>query len=178
MLLAAYRAFAGPDRVKWALLLVFPAVYFYLINGWGFMFARYALPTVPFIALWAAIAGVWLADRLSVVPVPASGRRAAIARSLLLLLVVPGALGSIAFVRAHGAETTQTLAWAWMKKSIWPGSSILSEARGLELPSERYRAEVVSSVAEQGWPEAIVGVRRRVDRALVGCVGRPPAARG
>ena len=47
--LAAYRAVAGPDRVKWALLLVFPAVYFYLINGWGFMFARYALPMVPFI---------------------------------------------------------------------------------------------------------------------------------
>jgi len=146
MLLAAYRAFAGPDRVKWALLLVFPAVYFYLINGWGFMFARYALPTVPFIALWAAISGVWLADRLSVVPVPGSGRRAAMAVALLLL-VVPGALGSIAFVRAHGTETTQALAWAWMKKSIWPGSSILSEARGLELPPERYRAEVVSSVA-------------------------------
>ena len=148
MLLAAYRAFAGPDRLKWALLLVFPAVYFYLINGWGFMFARYALPTVPFIALWAAIAGVWLADRLSVVPMPASGRRAAMAVALLLL-VVPGALGSLAFVRAHGTETTQALAWAWMKKSIWPGSSILSEARGLELPSERYRAEVVSSVAER-----------------------------
>ena len=110
---------------------------------------------MPFIALWAAIAGVWLADRLSVVPVPASGRRAAMAVALLLL-VVPGALGSIAFVRAHGTETTQALAWAWMKKSIWPGSSILSEARGFELPSERYRAEVVSSVAERE-PEAIVG---------------------
>jgi 4-amino-4-deoxy-L-arabinose transferase-like glycosyltransferase len=146
MLLAAYRAFAGPDRVKWALLLVFPAVYFYLINGWGFMFARYALPTVPFIALWAALAGVWLADRLSAAPVPASGRRAAMAVALLLL-VVPGALGSIAFVRARGTETTQALAWAWMKKSIWPGSSILSEARGLDLPPERYKSEVVSSVA-------------------------------
>lgn len=154
MLLAAYRAVAGPDRVKWALLLVFPAVYFYLINGWGLMFARYALPMVPFIALWAAIAGVWLADRLPVVRVPASGRRAAAAVALLVLLV-PGALGSIAFVRAHGTETTQALAWAWMKKSIWPGSSILSEARGLDLPLERYKAWVVRSLAA-GDPDAIV----------------------
>ena len=148
MLLAAYRAFAGPDRARWALLLVFPAVYFYLINGWGFMFARYALPTVPFIALWAALAGVWLADRLSDVPVPAFGRRAAIA-ALVLLTIVPGTHTSVLWVRAHGTETTQALAWAWIKKSIWHGSSILSEARGLDLPPERYRAEVVSSVAER-----------------------------
>ena len=148
MLLAAYRAFAGPDRVKWALTLVFPAVYFYLINGWGFMFARYALPTVPFIALWAAIALVWLADRVSDLPVPLFGRRAAMAAAVLLF-IVPGAMGSVLFVRAHGTQTTQALAWTWMKKSIWPGSSILSEARGLDLPPERYRAEVVSSVAER-----------------------------
>ena len=61
-ILAGYRAVAGPDRVKWALLLVFPAVYFYLINGWGYMFARYALPTAPFIAIWAA-AAICLARR-------------------------------------------------------------------------------------------------------------------
>ncbi len=63
-----FRAFAGPARVTWALLLVFPAVYFYLINGWGFMFARYALPAVPFIAIWAAIAVDRLAARLARVP--------------------------------------------------------------------------------------------------------------
>jgi 4-amino-4-deoxy-L-arabinose transferase-like glycosyltransferase len=148
LLLTAYRAFAGPDRVKWALVLVFPAVYFYLINGWGFMFARYALPTVPFIAIWAAAALVWLVDRLAIVPAPRVARKAAMAL-LVLLAVVPGAMGAWAFVRAHGTTTTQALAWAWMKKSIWPGASILSEARGLDLPPERYRAEVVSSVAER-----------------------------
>ena len=152
--LAVYRAVAGPDRVKWALLVVFPAVYFYLINGWGFMFARYALPMVPFIAIWAAIALVWITGRLSSLPVPSAGRKAAMA-AVVILFLVPGAMGSILFVRAFGTETTQALAWKWMKKSIWPGSSILSEARGFDLPPERYRAEVVSSVAERD-AEAIV----------------------
>ena len=72
-----YRIYAGPDRVRWALLAVFPVVFFYLINGWGFMFARYALPIVPFITIWAAVALVWLAGRLAAAPVPASRERPA-----------------------------------------------------------------------------------------------------
>jgi len=151
---AVVRALAGPDRVKWGLLLVFPAVYFYLINGWGFMFARYALPMVPFIAVWAGIALLWLTGRLADARVPAAVRRTAIA-VIVILALAPGAYGSLAFVRAHGTETTQALAWAWMKKSIWPNSMILSEARGLDLPSERYRAETVRSLAGRD-PDAIV----------------------
>jgi hypothetical protein len=147
LLVAMFRAFAGPARVTWALLLVFPAVYFYLINGWGFMFARYALPAVPFIAIWAAIAVDRLAARLAVPGIPAAARHATVV--IVLLAMVPGAIGSIQFVRTHGTETTQALAWAWMKKSIWPNSAILSEARGLDLPAERYRAETVPSVAER-----------------------------
>ena len=132
LLVAMFRAFAGPARVTWALLLVFPAVYFYLINGWGFMFARYALPAVPFIAIWAAIAVDRLAARLAVPGIPAAARHATVV--IVLLAMVPGAIGSIQFVRTHGTQTTQALAWAWMKKSIWPNSAILSEARGLDLP--------------------------------------------
>jgi 4-amino-4-deoxy-L-arabinose transferase-like glycosyltransferase len=151
--LAVFRSFAGPVRSRWALLVVFPAVYFYLINGWGFMFARYALPVVPFITIWAAVALVWLAGRLAAAPVPAVARKAAVA-VIVLLAVLPGAVGSFRWVRGHGTETTQALAWAWMKKSIWPNSIILSEARGLDLPPERYRSETVPSVAAMA-PEAI-----------------------
>jgi 4-amino-4-deoxy-L-arabinose transferase-like glycosyltransferase len=152
-LIAVFRSFAGPARAKWALLVVFPAVFFYLINGWGFMFARYALPIVPFITIWAAVAIVWLALRLAAAPVPAVARKGAVA-VIVLLAVLPGAIGSFRWVRGHGTETTQGLAWAWMKKSIWPNSMILSEARGLDLPPERYRSETVPSVAAMT-PEAI-----------------------
>jgi len=153
LVITIFRASAGPGRVKWVLLLVFPAVYFYLINGWGYMFARYALPVVPFIAIWAAIALDWLTGRLAVPAMPAAARRAAAV--IAILAMVPGALGSVQFVRAHGTRTTQALAWAWMKKSIWPNSMILSEARGLDLPAERYRSETVASVAGRD-PEALV----------------------
>jgi hypothetical protein len=118
------------------------------------MFARYALPAVPFIAVWAGIFLLWLAGRLADAPLPAAVRNTVMA-AIVILAIAPGALGSLAFVRAHGTETTQALAWAWMKKSIWPNSVILSEARGLDLPAERYRAEIVSSLAGRD-PEAIV----------------------
>ncbi|MCU0251117.1 MAG: glycosyltransferase family 39 protein [Vicinamibacterales bacterium] len=152
-LVALFRSFAGPARTRWALLAVFPAVYFYLINGWGFMFARYALPIVPFITIWAAVALVWLASRLAAAPVPAFARKAGVA-VLVLLAVLPGAISSFTWVRGHGTETTQAQAWAWMKRSVWPSSMILSEARGLDLPPERYRSETVPSVAGMD-PEAI-----------------------
>jgi 4-amino-4-deoxy-L-arabinose transferase-like glycosyltransferase len=152
--LAIVRTAAGPDRIKWALLLVFPAVYFYLVNGWWPLFARYALPLVPFIAIWAGIAVAWLARRLEDAPMPRAARRGAIA-IVVVLAIAPGASGSLAFVRAQGTETTQALAWTWMKKSIWPNSVILSEARGLDLPAERYRAEIVASLAGRD-PGAIV----------------------
>ena len=61
------RIFAGPDRVQLgAARWCFPAVYFYLINGWGFMFARYALPIVPVHRPSGRPSPlVWLADRLA-----------------------------------------------------------------------------------------------------------------
>jgi len=152
LLITARRAVEGRERVKWALLLAFPVVYFYVINGWTYIFARYALPLIPFLAVWAAIALDWAAQRLAVPALPAAARHATAV--LALLAVMPGALGSVAFLRAHGTQTTQALAWAWMKKSIWPGSSILSEARGLDLPPDRYKAEIVRSLAGRD-PESL-----------------------
>jgi 4-amino-4-deoxy-L-arabinose transferase-like glycosyltransferase len=153
LLITARRAVAGRGRVKWALLLVFPAVYFYVINGWAYIFARYTLPLVPFLAVWAAIGLDRLVERLAVPAVPVAARN--VAAVLVLVAVAPGALGALAFVRAHGTETTQALAWAWMKKSVWRNSAILSEARGLDLPPEHYRAEIVRSVADRD-PDALV----------------------
>ncbi len=146
--IAAFRAWAGPSRVRWLLLLVFPAVYSYLITGWGLLFARYALPMVPFVALWAAIATMWAVGFLDGRGIPRTLRNG-ITAAVVVAVIVPGALASWNWVRAHGTETTQTLAWKWIKRGIWPGSSVVSEARGLELPAELYRAETVRSLADR-----------------------------
>ena len=151
--LAAYRSFVGPTRVRWVLLLVFPLVYFYLITGWSYMFARYALPIVPFLTIWAAIGTMAAIELVNRARIPSAGRAAVVA-AVLLVAAVPATLGSLAWVRGLGVETTQALAWKWIRASVWRDQPIVSEARGLDLPAERYRAELVSSVARRD-PEAL-----------------------
>lgn len=146
LVLACVRAAAGPDRLRWIHLVVFPAAYFWLITGWGLLYARYALPLVPFLALMAGIAAAALLERLDRLPVRPAIRVAA-ALALLLAAIAPGSLRSADWVRQHGVETTQALAWKWVSRHVWPGSMIVSEARGFEVPQPPYRAESVPSLA-------------------------------
>lgn len=137
-----YRLWRGPDRARWALLLAFPAAYFYLINGWSYMFARYALPLAPFTAIWGGIglASVFAAvRRLGLAP---RWRRTAVV-ALLLAALVPGAVGSVSWLREFGRETTQALAWKWVNASVWKDELVVSEIERFDLPAERYRAEYV-----------------------------------
>jgi hypothetical protein len=152
--IAARRAVKGPDRLRWVLLLVFPAVYFYLINGWGFMFARYAMPIVPFMAVSAGIAMVGVVDLVSSRAWNRRVKQTALV-AIVAAAVVPPLIGSIQWVRFHGAETTQTQAWKWIKRNIWHNSVVLSEARSLDLPTERYRYDFASRITDRN-PDAVV----------------------
>lgn len=136
--LAVYQTARGPGRMRWLLLLVFPGVYFYLINGWGLLFARYAMPIVPFMSLWAGIAMIAIVDRIAGTAWPALARRT-VAVALVAAVLVPPLIESVQWVRLHGAETTQEQAWKWVKQHIWHQSVVLSEARRFDLPSEQYR---------------------------------------
>jgi len=152
--LSARRAVEGPDRLRWVLLLVFPAVYFYLINGWGFMFARYAMPVVPFMAVWAGVAMAEAFDRVSNRAWARIVKQTAVV-AIVAAAVIPPLIGSVQWVRFHGAETTQTQAWNWIKGNIWHNSVVLSEARRFELPAERYRYEFARQITDRD-PDAVV----------------------
>jgi hypothetical protein len=153
LVIAADKMRTGPGRPKWAQLLLFPAAFFYVINGWGYIFARYALPLVPFLALWGGIAVVWVGDRLRRVPMPDRLRKSAVA-ALLVAVLLPPAVGSARWVRDRGAVTTQAQAWNWIRANVWMNSAVVSEARGLDLPLERYRFEYVPTLADRA-PEAM-----------------------
>ncbi|MFO7692960.1 MAG: glycosyltransferase family 39 protein [Vicinamibacterales bacterium] len=179
-----YRVYAGPDRARWSLLLIFPAVYFYLINGWAYMFARYSLPMVPFLCLWAGVGMLAAAEAASRLRFSTAARRAVIA-GLAIAVFTPPAVGSVQWVRQFGAETTQALAWKWVTSSVWRDDLILSEASGLDFPAERYRAETIRPVTQRDVAEMeAAGVRwvilssetwKRVDPAYR-AGQNPPAA--
>ena len=153
--LAVHRIRTGPDRVRWALLLAFPAAYFYLINGWAYMFARYSLPIVPFLALWAGVAAVEVLRRFAERPMSGALREAALA-ALLVAVTLPPLIGSVQWVRQHGVEGTQARAYTWVRANIWPSARIVSEARSFDLPIERYRQFEINRRLVERTPDELI----------------------
>jgi hypothetical protein len=133
--------------------MVFPVVYFYLISRWDQLFARYALPAVPFMVLWGGIAALGIVRRLERAGLPRILRTGAVL-ALIAAAILPPVIGSVQWVRAHGAESTQAQAWKWITLNIWANAAVVSEARGFDLPAERYRFEFVRQLTDRD-PEAL-----------------------
>jgi hypothetical protein len=145
--------FKGPAHARWVLLVIFPLVFFNLITGWSFLFARYALPIVPFLCLWAAIATISGVSLLRRFDIPRAVRTTLIV-ALTVAALLPPLVRSVRWVRAFGVTTTQALAYEWITHNVWFQSKLVSEARGLDLPPERYRFTVVRSLADRD-PESL-----------------------
>jgi len=144
--LSVVRMFRGPVYARWVLLVVFPVLFFNLITGWSFLFARYALPVVPFMCLWAAIAAISVVGLLSRLDMPRAIRTTLIV-ALMVAALLPPAVRSVRWVRDVGTTTTQAIAYQWLTHNVWFQSKVVSEARGLDLPPERYKFTAVKSLA-------------------------------
>lgn len=109
-----------------AVLISFPVVYFAVMGATTHYFARYALPLVPFAAVFAAQGIVDISAR-----VPQQSRRLGL--GLAVLLVVAGlAQPLIASVRHNVLLTrtdTRTLAKEWIEQNIPAGAKIAVEWR-------------------------------------------------
>ena len=103
------------------LVLLFPAAYFLLMGATRHYFARYALPLVPFMALFAAegITGIgnWLA-----------ARQLRLARPVVMLLALVALVQPLATSIRHDTllirTDTRTVAKAWIEENIPEGSKI------------------------------------------------------
>lgn len=108
------------DRLSF-LLLAFPVTYFVVMGATRHYFARYALPLVPFAAVFAADGIVWLASRFS--------RRS---RSLVWAVTTVFVLAAIAQPLAASVRhdwlltqtDTRTLAKAWIEANLPEGAKI------------------------------------------------------
>ena len=60
----------GPDRLKWALVTIFPLVYFRFISNQNIFYGRYLLPLLPFLSILAAAAVVWMRRLDAAAPTP------------------------------------------------------------------------------------------------------------
>jgi 4-amino-4-deoxy-L-arabinose transferase-like glycosyltransferase len=103
------------------LLLLFPLVYFLLMGSTRHYFARYALPLVPFLALFAAEAAMGI---VALLKVRNPRLQWSIAALLLVLAAVPPLAQSIRHDLLLSRLDTRTLAKQWIEANIPEGSKI------------------------------------------------------
>ena len=139
--LGLWRAIIGPQRLKWALAVLFPLFYFRFISQQNIVFARYLLPMLPFLSLLGAaaiVAAVEQAKRLQLPHVVCNG----LIVLLVLASIAPPAYTSMTFNATAAKVWTTEQAYSWILKQIPPGAKITMESRGILLPAA-YRIQYV-----------------------------------
>jgi 4-amino-4-deoxy-L-arabinose transferase-like glycosyltransferase len=144
--LGIVRLVRGPGRVRWALAVVFPVVYLWLIRGQGLVFARYLLPVVPPLCVLAATAVVSGVSLLRRYEIPRAPRTALIA-GLTIAALLPPALVSIQWVRGAARTSTVDLAYDWILSNVPRQSVVAIESRALLLPAS-YQSRNVSQLRQ------------------------------
>ena len=137
LLLAAVRSIRGPARVRWALALIFPLLYFWFVSRQTLVFGRYLLPMIPFVCLIAATAVVSGVSLLRRFDIPRLARTTLVA-TLTVAAILPPGLQAVSFVVSQGRRSTMEQAYAWITENVPKGSKIAVETRQLLLPSRDY----------------------------------------
>jgi hypothetical protein len=150
--LAAVRAVRGPGHVRWALLVVFPVLFFWTIADREQIFARYLMPIVPFACLLIAIAVVSGVSLLRRFAIPRAIRTVLIV-TLTVAALVPPARSAIAFNRDRTRPSTQAAAWEWIDRQIPRGAMVVLEKYDLRLPPQQYRATHVKRLVDRSIDE-------------------------
>jgi 4-amino-4-deoxy-L-arabinose transferase-like glycosyltransferase len=111
------------ERRRGVLVALFPVAYYVLIGSGRTVFARYALPLVPFLCLFAGYfvttiaAAAANALRRPVWRIPAT-------TAIALVVLLPSALSVIAFDRLIAKDDTRVLARRWIEARFPPGTTI------------------------------------------------------
>lgn len=136
---AAIRLALGPSRARWALVLLFPLGYCWFISRQGLIFARYILPSLPFVALLGSIGVMTIVRALQrLIRVPGTPRAkllpVTVGVLLGLVLIEKAARVSIAFDAGLGRPNTIALAYDRIRREIPAGTYVVVESRALLLP--------------------------------------------
>ncbi len=105
------------------LLLSFPLAYFAVAGSLEYLFPRYTMPVVPFLAIVAARAVTWAVDQTPAVRWP---RVSAVLTAVIAAAIVwPSAVSTWQFDRIVSQADSRVVLVDWFKENVPPGSSVL-----------------------------------------------------
>jgi 4-amino-4-deoxy-L-arabinose transferase-like glycosyltransferase len=136
--LAVVRSIKGTGRARWALIVIFPLLYFLFVSRQTLAFGRYLMPMVPFACLLASVAVVSGVSLLRRFDIPRAARTALVA-TLTVAAILPPALQAVSFDIALNQRSTTELAYDWILENIPRGSKVAIETQQLLLPPNTYQ---------------------------------------
>jgi 4-amino-4-deoxy-L-arabinose transferase-like glycosyltransferase len=127
----------GSARVRWAPVIVFTVVYFYMLSSHSHVFGRYAVPLLPMLCLFSSVAVMEVLRGLDRIPALArpAPRRLFVAAVWVALLFGP-IRGTVRWLDLQKRADTRQLAADWLKTSTPKGTRIAVENSGPTYLSE------------------------------------------
>jgi 4-amino-4-deoxy-L-arabinose transferase-like glycosyltransferase len=142
----------GAGRVKSALVVVFPIVYYTFISRQPLVYGRYLLPLVPLLCLLiaaaVAAAGHLTASRFS------RAAAAVLTVAVVALALIPPLSRSIEFDRSAARTWTNDLTHEWARSHIPPAAKVIVETSEVRLPPG-YRVETVKQLRLKPFEEYV-----------------------
>lgn len=151
MLMGIVRLVRGPGRVRWALVVSFPLVYFWMLSSQRIVYARYLLPATPALCVLAAAAVVSGVSLLRRYEIPRVARTALIA-ALTMAALLPPVVRAVHGDRDMARVSTVDLAYSWIVQNIPPHSAIVVETRAMLLPAT-FRAQNVPALRPKDYSQ-------------------------
>jgi 4-amino-4-deoxy-L-arabinose transferase-like glycosyltransferase len=149
LVLGVVRAVRGPGRVRWALAVIFPMVYFWFVSRQTLVVGRDLMPMIPFISVLAAAAVVSGVSLLRRFDIPRAPRTALIA-GLTVAALLPPALQAVGSNMMISRTSTVEQAHTWILGNVPKGSKIAVETRVLRLAPDAYKSVNVQRLVQNG----------------------------
>ena len=116
---------------RWLPPVAFTLVFFYVLSSHSHVFGRYALPLIPLLCIFVAVAAVEIVERLRRWrPQARPAWTALLAGAIAALLVLPAAVETIGWLDRHKRADTRTIAADWLKSNTPKGTRVAVENSG------------------------------------------------
>jgi 4-amino-4-deoxy-L-arabinose transferase-like glycosyltransferase len=139
----------GTERARFAMVLAFLPVYWWMLISRKVIYGRYLMPTIPFVCLLVGVAVVSGATWLGRLRIPKALVTAVVAAVTAAAVVQP-AWTSVEFDREMSRRGTYALAMDWIQTHVTPGARVVHDAAGLHFPSGRYQVEEMRQLTDRG----------------------------
>jgi hypothetical protein len=126
--------------MQWAMVTLFPLLYFAFVSDQRLVFARYLLPITPAICILVS-AVVFASDGLLLRYGFAPRARTAGVAVLAIVALTPPMIQAIQFDRTIARRSTFELAYRWIQENVPRGARVAVETRGLLLAPGDFAAQ-------------------------------------